>query len=79
MTVKAIIKDYQRNRPRFFMVAAEHRFSCDCMDCVAFLFPSLDPSDMTPDDAKLYELVANANEITPEAITTLRKLFNEYL
>lgn len=81
MTVKAQLKDHKRNHPNFFMIAGEHKFSCECMHCVVFLVDGLHMTEdcMTDEDKTKFKLIMDSNELTNLARQDLRKLFNEYL
>lgn len=80
MIVKEQFEAHRKSRPNYWLKAGDHRFSCNCMDCVVWLTEGLESfADLNEDDKKALDLVLGANSMTEEALATLRDLFDRNL
>lgn len=81
MSVPEFIFNYEKSHPNHYVVASNHLFECNCMDCITFLYTTGD--HLFDHEDPLYEklqssLVSN-DQLSFTQISLLRELFNTYL
>lgn len=81
MFVPEFISSYAESHPNHFIVAAEHTFDCNCMDCITFLYTTGEHLFDLQDPA--YKMIQNweviGEVLSSTQIYVLRQLFDKYL
>lgn len=76
------VTDHRETAPDYFIVASDHKFTCDCIHCVTFLHASLEnqiKAECEHDEAsQLIDFLHRQEQLPYEkALPGIRKLFNE--